>query len=508
MDERYWAVKKMIKELETFSELNSGLKLRSYQQQVAKDIVKSVLQGLGMTFVVIFPRQSGKNELQAQIETYLLTLLQQEEVEMVKVSPTWKPQSLNAMRRLERVLKRGLLSQGKWKKEWGYIYRLGKKRIFFLSGNPTTNVVGATANLLLQCDEAQDVQIAKWDKDFAPMAASTNATRVFWGTVWTSKTLLAREAQAALAAEKRDQKRRVFIMSADEVGEEVPEYRQYVAEQVHKLGRNHPLIKTQYYSEEIDSEGGMFPPERQALMKGKHPRLSDPLGGEIYAMLIDVAGEDEGASDELGMQGSLRNPGRDATALTLVRVNTTTLQDELVRAPSYEVVSRFLWTGTKHTNLYSLIKAMADLWSVRWLVIDATGVGAGMASFLAKALPGKVIPFQFTAKSKSELGWNFLAVIETGRYKEYELQEGETDLQQLFWKQVQHCQSSVDTVPGRMIRWGVPDGSRDTLTGELVHDDLLISAALCAELDKQQWGVAESGVIHIIDPLQGLDRVF
>jgi hypothetical protein len=42
----------------------------------------------------------------------------------------------------------------------------------------------------------------------------------------------------------------------------------------------------------------------------------------------------------------------------------------------------------------------------------------------------------------------------------------------------------------------------------LLHDDLLISAALCAELDKQQWGVAESGVIHSIDPLEGLDRVY
>jgi hypothetical protein len=508
MDERYWAVKMMMKDVETFSELNSGLKLRSYQRQVAQGIVKSVLQSSGMSFVVIFPRQSGKNELQAQIETYLLTLLQREEVEMVKVSPTWKPQSLNAMRRLERVLKRGLLSKGKWKKEWGYIYKLGKARIFFLSGSPTTNVVGATANLLLQCDEAQDVQVAKWDKDFAPMAASTNATRVFWGTVWTSKTLLAREAKAAQEAERRDGARRVFTISANEVGEEVPEYKHYVEEQVHKLGRNHPLIKTQYFSEEIDSEGGMFPPERQALMKGKHSRLSDPLPGEVYAMLIDVAGEDEGASDELDLGESLRNPGRDSTAVTMVRINTTTISDDLMRAPSYEVVNRYLWTGTKHTNIYSLIKALAELWSVRWLVIDATGVGAGMASFLGKALPGKVLPFQFTGKSKSELGWNYLAVIETGRYKEYACQEGEKDLQQLFWRQVQHCQSSVDTVPGRMIRWGVPDGSRDTLTGELVHDDLLISAALCAELDKQQWGVAESGVVHSIDPLQGLDRVF
>ena len=54
--------------------------------------------------------------------------------EIVKVSPTWKPQSLNAMRRLERLLRRSIYLQGKWRKESGYIYRVGEARIFFLSG--------------------------------------------------------------------------------------------------------------------------------------------------------------------------------------------------------------------------------------------------------------------------------------------------------------------------------------------------------------------------------------
>jgi hypothetical protein len=85
-------------------------------------------------------------------------------------------------------------------------------------------VVGATANLLLQCDEAQDVPVAKWDKDFAPMAASSRAMRVFWGTAWTGRTLLARELKAAREEEKKDGIQRVFIMTADDVAEEVPEF--------------------------------------------------------------------------------------------------------------------------------------------------------------------------------------------------------------------------------------------------------------------------------------------
>ncbi len=111
-----------------FAEHASGLRLRSYQEQVARSVVDSIVNRRGLTFVVIFPRQSGKNELQAQIETYLLTLFSTLEAEIVKVSPTWKPQSFNAMRRLERVLQRNLLTRFQWRKEQGYIIFTARPR--------------------------------------------------------------------------------------------------------------------------------------------------------------------------------------------------------------------------------------------------------------------------------------------------------------------------------------------------------------------------------------------
>jgi hypothetical protein len=58
------------------------------------------------------------------------------------------------------------------------------------------------------------------------------------------------------------------------------------------------------------------------------------------------------------------------------------------------------------------------------------------------------------------------------------------------------------------MRWGVPDGTRDPQTGELVHDDLVLSAALCSVLDQQVWGLAESLVIHSLDPLADLRETF
>jgi hypothetical protein len=151
-------------------------------------------------------------------------------------------------------------------------------------------VVGATASTLLECDEAQDVTIAKWDKEINPMAASTNATKVFWGTAWTSQTLLAREKRAALEAQKADGIQRVFETDANLVGKEVEAYKKFVQNETARLGANHPFVLTQYFSKEIDAEVGMFPNNRQALMRGSHSPVCGPLQNQLYAFAIDVAG--------------------------------------------------------------------------------------------------------------------------------------------------------------------------------------------------------------------------
>jgi hypothetical protein len=572
MTDLYGTFKSFLYDIENFTRNTSGVWLRRYQVEAARAICRSVIQELGHSFAIVFPRQSGKNECQAQIEAFLLTMFSPLPAEIVKVSPTMKPQTLNAMSRLQRLLEGNLMVGSRWKKEGDHVFRLGNARITFLSGFPTSNVVGATANLLLECDEAQEVAIEKWDKDFAPMAASTNATRVFWGTAWTSETLLAREMRLARQAEREDGVRRLFIMDASQVAAEVPEYGKFVSLQASRLGRQHPLVRTQYYSEEIDSAAGMFPPERRALMSGGHSPSIAPLPGRLYAILIDVAGEDESASDlpRLDVQGGdgaasdlLANPARDATALTVVEVDLSTLEDELLQAPTYRVVCRKQWVGVRHSQLYGRVKALAQHWGARYLIIDATGVGAGLASFLEKALPGVVVPFTFTAASKSDLGWAFLSIVETGRYKDFsplpplpfrgrvpryeggvggevvggepvggEVVPGEVvagepvgdditvaaiedsalaaqvRLQESFFTQVELCQSKILEGPGKLMQWGVPAGRRHPLTRRLVHDDLLVSASFCAVLDRLEWGLGRSTVIDPADIFSDMHPVY
>ncbi len=537
MDDLTPDIKQTFMDIGLFIDKLSPIRLRSYQREAAYAIAKSVIQKQGLSFVIMFPRQSGKNELQAQVETYLLLLLHKLDAEFVKLSPTWKPQSLNAMRRLERNLKKNFITRSRWTKETGYIFRVGSARIYFLSASPTANVVGATASWLLECDEAQDVLIDKWDKEIAPMAASTNATRVFWGTAWTSQTLLARERRAALEAEKIDGIKRVFEITANQVREEVPAYGKFVDSEIAKHGRNHPFIRTQYFSEEIDEQTGMFTAERLALMQGTHQPALSPEPGHSYAFCIDVGGEDFSDHSPLPMgegrgEGSMTD-GHDSTTLTIFDI-AQPARDLLGFGPSFHAVYRKAWTGAAHVKVFQQVQAFAELWNPYRIVVDATGVGEGLTSFLMRAYPSAVIPFKFTQASKSELGWKLISLIESGRYKEYSFPLGETlvgaqglrpglaqglrpglaqsahqeefdsnlaALQELFFEQCKRTTFELMPGPGKLTRWSVPEGARSFNSGEPLHDDLLLSAALVAALSDEPWGTAESVVIKGYNPI-------
>ncbi len=504
-------LKRYITDFRAFSAQAEGFCLRNYQWEAAQAILNAIQRMQSDALVVMFPRQSGKNTLQAQLEAYLLWRYQWKAVEMVKVSPTWKPQSINAMQRLESVLQANRLTRRHWRKESGYIYRCGKARLVFFSGSLHTNIVGATASLLLQLDEAQDILPEKYDKDIAPMAAASNAPVVFWGTAWTAETLLGRELRAAQRLEQRDGRKRAFVLDATRVAQEVPAYGHFVEQQVQRLGRQHPLVRTQYFSEEISTEGRLFSAARLALMQGNHSVQYQPQANECYALLMDVGGEEHnGLSAETTATTPLLTQAsgqRDSSALTVVQLVFSLSADQVDKRIVYQVVQRYEWTGLAHTVLYGQVKALMEHWQARYLVIDASGLGMGLASFLQQAFVGRVIPFVFTAQSKSRLGWDFIALIESGRYKEYTVSGVDADdqsvrLQVRFYEQLKHIEHQVKAERGNLLQWGVPPNARDPLSGGFLHDDLVISAALCACLDELNWGEGYSVVIHPRDPLQ------
>ncbi len=524
----YRVVRKLFGSIDAFSRYVVRRPLHEYQLAPARAIVDSVLRKRGLEFAILFPRQSGKNETQAQVEAYLLSLFRRVPgAAIVKAQPTFKPQALNARVRLETALS-AFWTPRQWRRAGNYIIQLGEARVLFFSARPSANTVGATASVLLECDEAQDVLAAEWQRKFVPMGASTNVTVVYWGTAWTRRTLLAQAIRYLREQEQQDGIQRVFVVGPDEVARANPAYGEFVARQVARFGRQHPLVKTQFFNEEIEAEGGMFPPARRALMQGRHLRQSQPAADRVYAMLLDVAGEDEGAGADRGgtdrggtdRRGDaagdrLANPRRDSTALTIVEVDLATLADPLIAAPTFRCVDRRLWTGVKHVTLYAQLRALAQLWRIRYLVADATGVGAGLVAFLTAALGGApsrgpVIAFEFNAATKSQLGWDFLALCDTGRWQDWAAAPGAALEAEAatFWQQLEACQYEVLPGPAHTLRWGVPAGTLDPGTGELVHDDLVLSAALAAVLDKQAW-VVPTGPATILpgrDPLAEMSR--
>jgi hypothetical protein len=215
-------------------------------------------------------------------------------------------------------------------------------------------------------------------------------------------------------------------------------------------------------------------------MRGDHPRLTQARLGTQYALLIEVAGEEENGSDALSFRSNGR---RDSTALTVVEIDAGSGS-----LPVYRVVDRLAWTGTKHTTLHAaIVKLAREVWKASAVVVDATGVGAGLASFLNASLssrpPIRVIPFVFTQASKSKLGWDFVSLIDAGRFSDYRDDSSDgtpgARLTARWWSELQETTYETSPGPGKLLRWSVPDARG--------HDDLVMSAALTAVLDEIDW---------------------
>jgi len=108
------------------------LKLRPYQNEVARAVLDSIQQGKGLTFSVEIARQGGKNELSDHLEVLLLTLYMATGGNLVKCSPTFKPQTIISMQWLKERLGE-FAYDGIYHTEMGYIISLGSAREIFLS---------------------------------------------------------------------------------------------------------------------------------------------------------------------------------------------------------------------------------------------------------------------------------------------------------------------------------------------------------------------------------------
>jgi hypothetical protein len=112
------------------------------------------------------------------------------------------------------------------------------------------------------------------------------------------------------------------------------------------------------------------------------------------------------------------------------------------------------------------------VWRVRRVVIDATGVGEGLASALASLRGGhapEVVRLRLTEERKSALGYGLLAAVNSGRLRLYR-GDGSAEHRALL-REMELARAEYRT--GRRLAWFV-----DPRDG---HDDFLMSLALTVE---------------------------
>jgi hypothetical protein len=474
----------LLADIERFSHSAfSDHRLRSYQLDPARAFLTSVLNRQGRQFAIVFSRQAGKDELLAQLLAFLLLRHRRTGGSMVLAAPTFHPQAALMRDRLVDRLAGSRLGVGVRVRD-GYVVQVGRASARFLSASPEANARGQTADLLLVANEAQDIRPAVWDAVFDPMAASTNATTLFLRTVWSRETLLARQMRYLDEVARREGAPRVWRVPWEEVAAVLPAYGERVEARIEQFGRDHPFIRTEYFLEELDDAGALFSEQRLAQLQGDHPRRHRAEPDKRYALLIDVAGGEETS----GRPGAFADHGkRDSTAVTVIEIDLPP-KNRREGLPGYRVVDRLERKGVAATGLHEWIVDLArTAWRARAVVIDATGIGAGLASFLEAALrhpPAiQVVPFLFTSASKSRLGWDLLALIDHGRLKEYaDDAAAGTEAAQLttaFWSQMRAVTFETLPGPGKAMRWSVPDGRG--------HDDLVMSLALVTLLDEIDW---------------------
>ena len=249
----------------------------------------------------------------------------------------------------------------------------------------------------------------------------------------------------------------------DGAGRPGADYRKFVEGEIRRLGADHPIIKTQYLLETVDAAGRLFGAEQLELLQGAHPRLAAPDGGDdAYVAGVDVAGESERGPDE-AVRAS--RPRKDSTVVTIARVSHP---PELLGEPCIEVVQHHWWTGRDHSTQFgALLELLRNRWRCGMVCVDATGVGAGVASWLARAMPERVEAVQFSRPAKSQLGYDLLAAANAGRLRLY-ANDGSPEWRE-FWDQARLCRYAV--YPNSALNFFVPEAEG--------HDDFVVSLALC-----------------------------
>lgn len=405
------------------SENLSKRPLRGPQAEIIKRTEKHVYAKNGGVLCGRSSRQSGKNDMSAILHMRHLWRNQNslQLLKWVRTAPTHVPQIIISQKRLEEMMKinrKGVIRHPmfagqKIQKSEGYIYRVGNATVEFMSSGPQSNVVGATANACLDMDEAHKISKPKFDEDFMPMTASTNAPTILWGVAADGLDTLEWYRQHNIdsgnAHLNLDYPCEVWMDSSEA-------YRGHVETRIKALGWDHPIIKTQYRLIPVSQEGTYISSSQaRQLFESEHERRLAPRPGATYEILIDLAAGNEEFNPDKQFVGE-EETATDSTVIWIYEVSSELCQNNIF--PIIRIVNLEWWTGVPLPQQQDKIIEIIQYWHATKVTVDGVGVGRQLAESLEQFFgPYVVKKYLATSTSVSEDCFDLLARLNYGAVK-------------------------------------------------------------------------------------------
>ncbi len=379
--------------------------LRGFQAEIIKKVEEFVRSHNGGVMTIMCPRQIGKNDMAAVLQRRHLLFNQYNDYmsTWIRTAPTYKPQIVNSMKRLRELMKldpknrigHPTFEGKKLYKEQGYIWRVGNSSVEFLSSGPNANVVGATASECLDMDEAHKVRKEKFDEDFAPFTASTNAATLLWGVAADGLDTI----EWYRNQNKEDGKEYLNLYYPCDVWMDLnPIYAAHVEGRVKALGWDHPIIKTQYRLLSVSAEGAFLKPNQiMSLFENSHERQKSPRPGVRYEALIDVAGGNEDFNPNSDIEGN-EDTTTDSTVVWIYEVTNEMAANGIF--PVIRIVDMLWSTGASLPAQEDAITRFLEYWRVQKITEDAIGIGRQLGEALENKW-GSFVVNKYTASDTS-----------------------------------------------------------------------------------------------------------
>lgn len=313
----------------------------------------------------------------------------------------------------KNVIGHPLFHGKKVQKSEGYIWKFGNATVEFMSSGPHSNVVGATASECLDMDEAHKVDKAKFDEDFAPFTASTNAATLLWGVAANGLDTI--EWYRNNNAEEKNGHLNLYY-PCDLWAEVSPTFAGHLNSRVKALGWDHPIIKTQYRLIPVSHEGTYINrTQARVMFDSEHDRELAPRAGVAYEMLIDLAAGNEDFNPDAALVGE-EETATDSTVVWIYEVTNEICQNNIF--PVIKLVNLLWWTGVPLPQQERELVDLIHYWRAQKVTVDGVGVGRQIGEALEQKFGTYMVnKYIAGATSVSEDCFDLLARLNYGAVK-------------------------------------------------------------------------------------------